>query len=62
MNQGRNPVARLLRYLWSNALWWAVPLLLIVAALLLFVWLTAEPTSTVPNIYQVPEGRQRVRN
>jgi len=42
----------LLGYLLRNAVWWLVPLVLLLGALILFVLLTQEPAPTMPNIYR----------
>ncbi len=48
-----SPFTQLFRYLWTNALWWLVPLVLLLFVLFLFVWLTTDPND-MPNIYQRP--------
>jgi hypothetical protein len=42
-----------LRYLWSNALWWGIPLVLMVLGLVAIALFTGGG-DTMPNIYQQP--------
>jgi hypothetical protein len=52
--KGGNWPARAASYLWHNAVWWLVPLAIILATLLVFALLTNEPADPMPSIYQRP--------
>ena len=54
MSESPRLFLRLARYLRVNALWWLVPVVLILLALGALILLTEPPAETMPNIYQQP--------
>ncbi|MDP6111048.1 MAG: hypothetical protein QF473_31310 [Planctomycetota bacterium] len=44
---------KILRYFWTNALWWGIPLLMMVLGLVAIALFTGGG-ETMPNIYQQP--------
>lgn len=52
MSRQSGLISRLLRYLWANALWWLIPMLLILGLLLALVWLIPERRDKMPDIYE----------